>query len=300
MKVIIYCAHCISTGKKYIGQTRKELKERIRQHKSSCYRNKNKNIKFYKAIKKYGWENFIWGIIEEGDINIWNDRETYWIEIYDTYKNGYNLTEGGNNRIIYEPKCKEFELMSPDGKIFKGKNIKKFCEKNKLPYSNIINLLLGKGKSCKGWKLPNTKLTSKQSFALTISREYDIMSPDGKIFKGKNVSELCRKYDLNVGAIINVLNRKLHSYKGWKLPSTEMFGGLLISKKLEKEYKLISPDGVVYEGKGVRTLCRKFNLNEGSVSEVLNEKRKQYKGWKKYNDPISSLLPISCDKKSLQ
>jgi len=65
-----------------------------------------------------------------------------------------------------------------------------------------------------------------------------------------------------------------------------MFGRLLISKKLEKEYKLISPDGVVYEGKGVRTLCRKFNLNEGSISEVLNEKRKHYKGWKKYNDPV--------------
>ena len=55
----------------------------------------------------------------------------------------------------------------------------------------------------------------------------------------------------------------------------------MTSKKLEKEYKLISPDGIVYEGKGVRTLCRKFNLNEGSISEVLNEKRKHYKGWKK-------------------
>ena len=281
MKVIIYCAHCICTGKKYIGQTKKELKERIKQHKNSCFSNKYRNIKFYKAIKKYGWENFIWGIIEEGDINIWNFKEIYWIEKYNTYEDGYNLTEGGNNRIIYEKRYKEFELMSPEGKIIKGKNIKKFCEENKLPYSNINNLLLGKGKSCKGWKLPNTKLVGKQSYALTISREYEIMSPNGEIIKGKNVSKFCRKYDLSISAIINVLNEKLYSHKGWKLSCTELVGGKMTSKKLEKEYKLISPDGIVYEGKGVRTLCRKFNLYEGSISEVLNEKRKHYKGWKK-------------------
>ena len=281
MKVIIYCAHCICTGKKYIGQTRKELKERIRQHKNSCFSNKHKDIKFYNAIKKYGWENFIWGVIEEGDIDIWNFREIYWIEKYNTYRDGYNLTEGGNNRIVYEPRCKDFELMSPEGEIIKGKNIRKFCKENGLNPSNITNLLSGKGKSCKGWKLPSTKLISKQSFSLTISREYKIMSPTGEIIEGKNVSELCRKFGLSVSAIINVLNENLYSYKGWKLPSTELTGGLLISKRLEKEYKLISPDGVVFEGKGIRKLCRKFNLSEGYISEVLNEKRKHYKGWKK-------------------
>jgi len=281
MKVIIYCAHCICTGKKYIGQTRRELKERIRQHKNSFFRNKYKNVKFYNAIKKYGWDNFIWGIIEEGDINIWNIREIYWIEVYNTYKDGYNLTEGGNNRIVYEPQCKEFELMSPDGKIFKGKNIKKFCQQNNLSSQNINNLLLGKGKSCKGWKLPSTELIGKESYALTASRKYEIMSPDGEIIKGKNVSQLCRDYGLANSALINVLNGKLYSHKGWKLPSTELIGGELTTKRLEKEYRLISPDGIIFEGKGVRTLCRKFNLNEGSISEVLSGKRKHYKGWKK-------------------
>lgn len=281
MKVTIYCAHCICTGKKYIGQTRKELKERIRQHKNSSCKKKYKNVKFYNAIKKYGWENFIWGIVEEGDINIWNDREIYWIEKYKTYEDGYNLTKGGNNRIVCEPQCKEFELMSPTGEIIRGKNIKKFCSENNLNSQNIGNILLGRGKSCKGWKLPSTKLIGKQSLALTRSREYEIMSPDGELIKGKNVSEFCRKYNLSTGAITNVLNGKLYSHKGWKLPSTELVGGALTTKRLEKKYKLISPDGVVFEGKGVRTLCRKFNLNEGSISEVLSGKRKHYKGWKK-------------------
>lgn len=282
MKVTIYCAHCICNGKKYIGQTRQELKERVQQHKNSCFRNKYKNVKFYSALKKYGWNNFIWGIIEEGNINIWNIKEIYWIEVYDTHRNGYNLTEGGNNRIVYEPQCKEFELMSPDGKIFKGKNIKKFCQQNNLSSQNIGNLLLGRGKSCKGWKIPNTKLVGRQSQAFTNSKEYEIMTPDGKIIKGKNVSELCREYGLANSALINVLNGKLYSHKGWKLPSTELIGGALTAKRLEKEYRLISPDGIVFEGKGVRTLCRKFNLNEGSISEVLSGKRKHYKGWKKF------------------
>jgi group I intron endonuclease len=286
MKVTIYCAHCICTGKKYIGQTRQELKERIRQHKNSCSRNKYKNVKFYNAIKKYGWENFIWGIIEEGNIDIWNTSEIYWIEHYNTYEDGYNLTEGGNNRIVYEPKCKEFELVSPDGTIFKGKNIRKFCIENEIPLGNIYALLKGKSKSCKGWKIPDTKLVGRESQAFTSSREYEIMSPDGKIIRGRNVSEFCRKNNLFSSAIIDVLNGKLCSHQGWKLPTTKFYGGDLISKSLEKDYKIISPEGIIFTGKGVRTLCRKFNLSESGISEVLNGKKKHYKGWKKFNDPI--------------
>jgi group I intron endonuclease len=279
MTVTIYCAYCICTGKKYIGQTTKDLKIRISEHKNSF--NKSKTIKFYNAIRKYGFEKFIWGIIEEGNSDIWNIREVYWIERFNTYSNGYNTTKGGNNRSIYLPNCKKYEIMSPYGKIIKGKNISKFCRENGLSIRNISNVLSGKVKSCKGWKLPSTELIGLESRALTTSRDYELMSPDGKIIKGRNVSELCRKYNLKSSAISRILNGKLCSYKGWKLPSTKLFGRSVTSKKLEREYELVSPDGQLFQSKGVRTLCRKFNLSESAISQVLNGKRKQCKGWRK-------------------
>jgi group I intron endonuclease len=64
---IIYCIHCISTGEKYIGQTRRQLTERIRDH---YYDSKKNHIrsKLYKQSQKTGWEDFIYGIIIECEV----------------------------------------------------------------------------------------------------------------------------------------------------------------------------------------------------------------------------------------
>ncbi len=292
MKVTIYCAHCIVTGKKYIGQTKKEFEHRVKQHKNSYQKNKYKNSKFYNAIKKYGWTNFIWGIIESENDTIWNESEIYYVEKYNTFYGGYNTTKGGNNRIGYTGISKKFRLLSPDGYIVEGENVSKFCKENNLPCSGINKVLDGKGKSCKGWKKPETEFVGGESRALTTSREYVIMDSEGNIHRGRNVSKLCRDYNLANSAITRLLNGEIYSYKGWKLPNTTLTGGKLTSKKLQREYKLISPEGKIFIGKGVRELCKNFNLNESAISEVLNGKREHYKGWKKYNGTISSLCPL--------
>ena len=76
-------------GKIYIGQT-KNVKKRFKEHI-----NAETNSAIHNAIKKYGKENFTFEIIE-GPIKNYNEREIYWIEFYNSYRNGYNLTIGGN------------------------------------------------------------------------------------------------------------------------------------------------------------------------------------------------------------
>jgi len=95
MKGVIYCYHCIPTGKKYIGQTKYERKRK--EHHNYMVKNGSKR-KFYNAIKKYGWENFIYGIIEECDSNTLLQREMYYIKKYGTFKCGYNSTLGGDGK----------------------------------------------------------------------------------------------------------------------------------------------------------------------------------------------------------
>jgi group I intron endonuclease len=98
MKGTIYCVHCISTGKKYIGQTIQKLQYRINHH-FTCKRQSH----FHSAIRKYGKTNFIYGIVEECDFSIINEREMYWINFYDTFENGYNSDTGGlNGRLLSE------------------------------------------------------------------------------------------------------------------------------------------------------------------------------------------------------
>lgn len=95
MKGVIYCFHCIPTGKKYIGLTEKTLEYRVKQHLHNVKQNYKTSRKFYNSIKKYGIDNFIIGIIEECDVFLLYEREKFYIKKYNTYKNGLNSTLGG-------------------------------------------------------------------------------------------------------------------------------------------------------------------------------------------------------------
>ena len=79
-------------GKSYIGQTRNTVEFRWRQH----YKAKD-NKYFHRAIQKYGKENFEVTTLEKCDVEKLNDREIYYINKYNTFGDGYNLTKGGQN-----------------------------------------------------------------------------------------------------------------------------------------------------------------------------------------------------------
>lgn len=77
-------------GKVYIGQS-VDIGRRWRQHMTA-----EDDIYFHKAIQKYGVENFEWEVIEKCKKSELDERESYWIEYYDSFNNGYNCTKGGD------------------------------------------------------------------------------------------------------------------------------------------------------------------------------------------------------------
>ena len=94
---IIYCYHNIITGKKYIGQTTIKWEQyRKSYHKTIINRKLKHRSKFANAVIKYGWDTFIYGIIESTELDNLDQRECYWIEQHDCVNNGYNILEGGN------------------------------------------------------------------------------------------------------------------------------------------------------------------------------------------------------------
>ena len=85
-------------GKIYIGQS-VNITRRLWEHKASKNA-KPGHIDYY--IQKEGIDNFEYDIIEECDKDSLIEREMYWIQYYNSYNNGYNLTLGGEGSSFGE------------------------------------------------------------------------------------------------------------------------------------------------------------------------------------------------------
>ena len=85
-------------GKIYIGQTIQTVKERWYRHCGKSGISKAElSTHFKRAILKYGKENFLLETIEVCDSSQLDEREKFYISYYDSYKNGYNSTTGGQD-----------------------------------------------------------------------------------------------------------------------------------------------------------------------------------------------------------
>lgn len=88
---------------KYIGQTSQDLISRWRGHVGQI-KNHSHTDKLHNAMEKYGVEHFAMEGIEKCAeitkkdlIKKLDDREKYYINLFDTFNNGYNLTKGGRD-----------------------------------------------------------------------------------------------------------------------------------------------------------------------------------------------------------
>lgn len=63
---------------------------------------KGSELKVYRAIRKYAITRDNFEVIEEGldSVEASNEREIYWIAFYNSFKNGYNSTPGGDSSSI--------------------------------------------------------------------------------------------------------------------------------------------------------------------------------------------------------
>jgi len=163
--MIIYKVTNIVNGKMYIGQTVKSLRQRKRKHLSDAKFHRD-NFYFHHAIRKYGPDNFKWMPLAEGwgSIETLNLLEIHFIQLYDSYVDGYNLTEGGGGvrGHKHSDETRKKIALTRIGKKYSAETLKKMSEaqlgkkvsaktRKKISLANIgkNNSMYGKcGKDC--------------------------------------------------------------------------------------------------------------------------------------------------------
>lgn len=291
MKGIIYKITNKVNNKSYIGQTRYTLEFRWRQHQ-----HKKDNTYFHNAIKKYGIENFNLEILEECSIENLDSREIYYISKYDTFKNGYNLTIGGdgNRRLLLDDKYDEIREL-----YLSGFSSNKIAELYKVDKASIIKIL----KSL-DVKIRSNKLNINNQEFLELVEKYNT---------GYSLKELAKQYDCSSVGLKEFLIKKgvnlrikyniLNDAEKQEKMIEDYLNNEKLLKDILREYhcsysiftKILSLHGIDKKGKGNHfklndkkclTLIRLFNQGKSvkQLSKIFEiDKCTIYSILKRYN-----------------
>jgi group I intron endonuclease len=98
MKSGIYKITNKITGKCYVGSA-VNINKRWSAHKKMLERNTHHSKILQNSVNKHGYNNFIFEVIELCDREILIEREQHWIDVLDSYVNGYNQRPIADNNL---------------------------------------------------------------------------------------------------------------------------------------------------------------------------------------------------------
>ena len=178
----IYC-YTSPSGKKYVGQTVQTIFARAKGMNGKGY--KRCGV-FYKAIQKYGFENFKVEILEEAPIELLDEKEQEWIDFLNTQvPNGYNITEGGSghSKKVYQYDCESGKLIAEFPSLTEAARVNKVNT-----IQHISNCLNKKAKTAHGY------IWDFERFEQVIPQSY--FPNDKKVVYAYNLNgEFVKKFD---------------------------------------------------------------------------------------------------------
>ena len=190
MRGFIYKITNKVNGKSYIGQTIQNVKERFYQHCATKCSQAILNMVIHKAINKYGKSNFTIEVIEEVESTNLNDRERYWIRYYDSYNNGYNSTEGGQDGIKL---FKNLDTESIVREYKSGKSLRKIGRLFNVDKQTIKDLLVRN----------NINLRTTRTYKLSQKDREDIIKD---LSLGLSRKEIISKWHISKGYLSQLIN----------------------------------------------------------------------------------------------
>jgi group I intron endonuclease len=196
---IIYKATNTITGKSYIGKTICCLNKRMESHKSLVKNTHNRDSKayFYKALRKYGWDSFAWGVIGIWPESLLASFESHAIKLYGSkVPGGYNLTDGGEGISGYRFTAEQTENVN---RARRGRRWS--AEQTEKMRKSMIGKNVGKRHTDEAKRKMSESQKKRKMTEETKKKLSEIMLAKYAVGWKKNLS---RRHDLETGRFISV------------------------------------------------------------------------------------------------
>lgn len=268
----------------YIGST-DDLRYRIEnQHIKELNRGEHRHNKplqdsWNKHTKE---EGFVWWCLETCERGQELIREQYYFDLYQPFIRifgGFNIAEDARCPMKGRKQSQEtiakrvLKLKIPCSEEKKQKISK--AQKGRISPPEELARLRKLADSQRGQKLSEEhKIKIKENHA--GRKKFTLLSPTGEIIHGECIVDFCKIHSLSVACMSAIFQGKQKVHKGWRLPENQFWTR---SHRKGKQYALLSPDGKIFQGTGIKELCKEYNLNAYYLGLVVKGEKESFKGW---------------------
>lgn len=268
-----------TTGKIYVGKTKRTTKDRWLEHVRDSKNYPSENIPLHKAIIKYGADNFFIEILESGiDEKELNKKEKYYIKTLKSNNSsvGYNATIGGDGGAVSTKLSKEEVkqiidlLVNEMNPISINRIAKRF---------NVTNTTIRAINDGKAW------FDSSITYPI---RNYDVKTLGVNKTTYKNIVEKLLYSNLEVGKIAKIynvspssvyeINQGRYCYNGENSYYNTIYSGSFpirrISNKVECDFNKAFYQ-VLFSDKSISQIERDFDINFNGLRYIVLGKRRK-------------------------
>ena len=268
----------------YIGLTTRTIEIRWAEHKRYAGQN---NSAIDNAIYELGISHFKCELIQD---NIPNDElhqaERDWITYYNSYKEGYNLTPGGNGRSLTDEQIQQIHKMYFNDQ----KSIREICAQLDLPHSTVYHRVA----SDKQYSLEENRKRSKRDQYKAI----DIYTAEGEYLDTcYSITQAEKLYNINSkGAHESIIKGYLN--KGYRLAYANQ---PLVIANNKRSVLQFSPDGdFIAQYNGMREAGRQTGIDYTGIVKVCKRTQLSAGGYFWYKETNFDQSFVEQDKKQYE
>ena len=273
-------------GHLYIGQSI-DIHNRWMRHKWSAFHEEAcKDYPLYRAFRKYGIENFTFEVIELCDKTELQEKEKYYINMYQSFIEGYNQTSGGEGCYGQEKPVYQYDLDGNFVAIYSS--AAEAARQMNTQVQNIYKACWKENKTAAGfqWRNDPTDIPQPTTFGQG-KRVYQYDLNGNYIQSYASLMEASQQTGIDYSTLKNAVKgaRKTAGHYQWcwdpaNPPGKTTFG------QGKRVYQYDLDNNYINEYPSAAEASRQTGVNRSNISSVLRGKTKTAGGfiWKQEKD----------------